>query len=218
MCLQETKHGSFDLAYIRKFCPKHFQQYCYHPSNGASRGTIIIWQGARFTRNVAFENEYAQIIEFHSTLTNQRWFLTNIYAPCTDNGLLVLRWLSSYQNHQDQQWLLLGDFNLICKVENLNKLRGNLTLMMEFNLTISQLGFKQYQSMGRNTLGRTCKPIPSWKNLSGALSLKNAWLIRFPGTNAHTLPRDTLDHTPWIIKVKINVPRPKTFRFENFWL
>jgi hypothetical protein len=34
------------------------------------------------------------------------------------------------------------DFNLIRKVENCNKLRGNLTLMMEFNLTISQLGIQ----------------------------------------------------------------------------
>jgi hypothetical protein len=69
--------------------------------------------------------------------------------------------------------------------------------MMEFNLTISQLGFKQYQSTGRNTLGRTCKPIPSWKNLSGALSLKNAWLIRFPGTKD---PDDKIQKTRKALK------------------
>ena len=37
MCFQETKRETFDLAYIKKFCPKRFNQFSYSPSIGSSR-------------------------------------------------------------------------------------------------------------------------------------------------------------------------------------
>jgi hypothetical protein len=30
-----------------------------------------------------FQNEFAMIIEFMSTLSDAKWIFTNIYAPCT---------------------------------------------------------------------------------------------------------------------------------------
>jgi exonuclease III len=42
ICIQETKREMFDQAFIKKNCPKTFDSFCFIPSVGASRGTIVI--------------------------------------------------------------------------------------------------------------------------------------------------------------------------------
>lgn len=49
ICLQETKHSSFDLAFIRLFCPSTFDSYKCLSSNGASGGSVIIWKSSMFS-------------------------------------------------------------------------------------------------------------------------------------------------------------------------
>jgi exonuclease III len=55
--IQETKREMFDQTYIKKFCPKVFDNFSFVPSVGASGGTIIIWKGNKFQGEVILENE-----------------------------------------------------------------------------------------------------------------------------------------------------------------
>lgn len=48
ICLQETKKESFDLAFIRKFCPPSFDSFEFLPSIGASGVVITIWKSSFF--------------------------------------------------------------------------------------------------------------------------------------------------------------------------
>lgn len=48
LTLQETKREIFDLAYIKNFCPKRFNQFIHYPSIGNSGGIITIWNGNIF--------------------------------------------------------------------------------------------------------------------------------------------------------------------------
>jgi hypothetical protein len=52
VCLQETKCDYFDHRFIRKFCPKRFDNFVYSPSVGASGGIIILWNSAIFSGSV----------------------------------------------------------------------------------------------------------------------------------------------------------------------
>jgi exonuclease III len=49
VCLQETKCEYFDHGFIRKLCPKIFDNFVYSPSIGASGGIIVLWNSAIFT-------------------------------------------------------------------------------------------------------------------------------------------------------------------------
>jgi exonuclease III len=69
ICLQETKRENFGHDYMRNFTPRSFDNFCFVPSVGNSRGTMISWKGSKFQRQVIFENEYAQSVEFLSKLT-----------------------------------------------------------------------------------------------------------------------------------------------------
>ena len=42
VCLQETKCMHIDQLFIRKFCPRCFDNFVYVPSAGASVGMVII--------------------------------------------------------------------------------------------------------------------------------------------------------------------------------
>jgi exonuclease III len=144
ICIQETKRASFDENYLRNFSPRQFDQFVFYPSIGASGGTLTCWIGSKFTGQVLFQNEYAQVILFKSKLTNHTWSLLNIYAPCTHDGRIeFLQWFSNLDIDPDHPWLILGDFNLIRRPENRNKPGGNTHLMQLFNEAISELGLEE---------------------------------------------------------------------------
>jgi hypothetical protein len=81
-----NKREQFDDSYIRKFCPRDFDKFIYHPSNGASSGVLIIWQSSKFIGEPMIHNEHALTICLSSILSKQTWVLTSIYALCTMEG------------------------------------------------------------------------------------------------------------------------------------
>lgn len=44
------------------------------------------------------------------------------------------------------------------------------------------------------------------------------WISQLSGTKSHTLTRDVSDHVTWLVEIKTNIPKPKIFRFKNYWL
>jgi exonuclease III len=54
ICLQETKREFFDSNYVKNFFPVQFDNFEFIPSIGASGGSIIVWNGSKFTGLLAF--------------------------------------------------------------------------------------------------------------------------------------------------------------------
>jgi hypothetical protein len=98
---------------------------------------------------VVFQNNYVMSIEFTSTISGATWLLTNVYAPCDPDGRQsFLAWLSDIVMSDDTYWLLLGDFNLIRRPSDRNKLRGNVRGMLNFNAAISSLRLEELKLVG----------------------------------------------------------------------
>jgi exonuclease III len=184
VCLQEIKRGSFDCAYIRKFSPKSFDGFCFHPSVGSSGGTLTLWQSSKFSSEQLFDNYYAQTIHFNSKLTNQYWLLTNIYAPCTPNGKKeFLEWFSDIVITIDQLWMFLGDFNLIHTPEYCNKGGGSTQLMFEFNASVSKLSLHEIPLHGQAYNLSNMQLSPLLEKLDWCFVTQD-WLDTFPETKA----------------------------------
>ena len=97
MTFQETKRDNFDIAYIKNFCPKRFNQFCFSPSNGNSGGLITIWNGNLMKGKVISQNYYQITIEFTSNLDSTCWYLTNVYGPCEhQERQLFIDWLKKF--------------------------------------------------------------------------------------------------------------------------
>lgn len=151
MTFQETKRDHFDLAYIKKICPKRFNQFCYSPSNGNSGGIITIWNGNLLKGKVISHNYFQITIEFSSNLGNSTWYLSNVYGPNTVEGKQEFTdWLMNMNINQSKLWMILGDFNFTRGPENRNKPGGDPNNMMTFNNIIINLDLVEIPLKGRS--------------------------------------------------------------------
>ena len=71
---------------------------------------------------------------------NISWRITGVYGPQTDpEKIVIMQEISDLKHHMDEQWLLLGDFNLIYRVEDKNNQRVNINMLKRFRDTIDNL-------------------------------------------------------------------------------
>ena len=82
VCLQETKCMHIDQHFIRKFCPRHFDNFVYVPSADASAGMVVIWNSSCFIGNLIEAKPYGIIVKLQSKHTSESWSLVSIYGPC----------------------------------------------------------------------------------------------------------------------------------------
>ena len=129
ICIQETKRESFDLAFLKSFCPKRFDKFVFAPSIWASGGIIIIWNSSVFVGTPWHVESFAVGVPFVSTQSNDSWNLVNVYGPCTGQRRLdFTSWLFDLHIPDNENWLILGDFNFIRSTDNRN--RPGATLMI----------------------------------------------------------------------------------------
>ena len=218
ICFQETKKEAFDLQFIRKFCPSAFDSFEFLPSVGASGGMLVAWKGSLFTGIKIFSNAYAISVEFTSLHNLDKWLLTNVYGPCTSDGKVEFtNWLKNINMLEDVDWILLGDFNLIRKHENRNRVGGNVNDMFLFNEAISRLGLVEIPLQGKKFTWSNMQPSPLLEKLDWVFT-SLAWTLSYPGTSVKALSIIPSDHCPCVVSISTSIPRGKIFRFENYWL
>lgn len=218
VCLQETKKDSFDSAFIRKICPASFDSFEILPSVGASGGILIAWKGSLFIGQQTFCNDFAVSVRFTTRADNTSWTLTCVYGPCTPEGKIsFMNWLKEIFMPQDEEWIILGDFNLIRKPEDRNRPGGDITEMFRFNAAISSLGLNEVKLQGRKFTWSNRQPSPLLEKLDW-IFISNTWVTSYPNTTAKALDMAPSDHCPCLVSVSTVIPKSRIFRFENFWL
>ena len=88
VCLQETKCMHIDHRFIRKFCPRRFDNFAYVPSVGASAGMVVIWNSSFFEGKLIEAKPFGIIVEFLSKHTSEVWKLVTVYGPCHSPTLM----------------------------------------------------------------------------------------------------------------------------------
>jgi hypothetical protein len=155
-----------DLAFIKQFCPRNFDSFAFFPSIGRSRGIITIWDSSVFSGVEVFQNIYALSVELHATKSDAYWTLTNIYAPCIDSEQLqFLQWLHNLHILADENYMMVGDFNLIRSPQDRNKPGGNINEMLLFNEPISQVGLLDIPLEGKKYTWSNMQSVPLLQRL-----------------------------------------------------
>lgn len=88
--------------------------------------------------------------------------------------------------------------------------------MMAFNKAIHKLGILELPLSSQQYTWSSMQQNPLLERLDWFF-ISQVWSLEFPRTLARTLTRDLSDHVPCAIHIKTSVPRPRIFRFENFW-
>jgi hypothetical protein len=179
---------------------------------------LVAWKGASFHGVQIFQNEYAISLEMTSTLNNNSWILTTIYAPCTHDGKRsFLEWFKGIQMPEQNEWIIVGDFNLIRKPEDRNKEGGDTNEMFLFNEAIDTLDLVELPLHGRQYTWTNKQPSPLLERLDWFFT-NNVWTEKYPNTLVRAMNMETSDHWPCLIKINTKVPKGSVFRFENNWL
>lgn len=130
--------------------PSGFDSFEILPSIGASGGIITAQKSSVFSGQLVFQNNYAITARLTAKHNRDFWLLTNVYGPYTHDGKRdFIQWLKHYNISDDENWLLVGDFNLLRKPENRNKPGGDVNEMLFFNEAISYLGLIELPLFGR---------------------------------------------------------------------
>lgn len=150
ICLQETKRTQIDMSFVKLFCPRNFDQFVFMPSVGASGGLITVWDISLFAGNTLFVKSFAVGVNFKSLQTAKSWSLINIYGPCNEpDRSIFTSWLFDLQIDDDEDWLIVGDFNYIRSPDNRNKPGGNANDMLTFNDFIHSQSLVELPIKGR---------------------------------------------------------------------
>lgn len=217
MTFQETKKDSFDLAYIKNFCPKRFNRFIKFPSVGSSGGIITIWNGSLLKGKLISHSYYQITIEFTSNLDNSTWYLTNVYGPNSVEGKKESTdWFMSLNTSQVKLWMILGDFNFIRGPENRSRAGGDHNNMMVFNNIIINLDLVEIPLKGRAFTWSNMQDQPLLEKLDWVFTSPQ-WTSEHPYTMVIPLAKITSNHVPIKVQIDSNIPKCQIFRFEEFW-
>jgi hypothetical protein len=197
--------------------PKRFNKFAHYPSDGASGGLLIGWNGSVFTGDVIYSSKFAITVLFTAQHNAEKWKITTVYGPCHGRDRQeFVDWLNSIQIQNDENWLFVGDFNFY-RLQNRNKDGGNIQDIMVFNSIISNLGLQEIPLKGRKFTWSNMQQEPLLEQLDWCFTSVN-WTSDYPKTLMYPLARITSDHAPCVIQISTSVPKAQVFRFENFWL
>ena len=98
---------------------------------GASGGLIIIWNSSVFVGTPWYVDSFAVGVSFAATQSSDSWKLINVYGPCSGQRRVdFTNWLFDLNIPDDENWLILRDFNFIRSTNNRNKPGGDAADML----------------------------------------------------------------------------------------
>jgi len=113
ICFVETKKTDFDQAFLQNILPMNFDDFLFAPSTGAFGGLLVAWKSQLFLGTMKSVNGFSMTVEFSCKLDEITWTLINVYGPCTSEGKVEFtNWLKSSKILNEEDWIILGDFNL----------------------------------------------------------------------------------------------------------
>jgi hypothetical protein len=98
-----------------------------------------------------------------------------------------------------------------------NKTGSNIQNMLAFNNAISNHRLEELKHFGNKFTWTNKQESPLLERLDWFLASPSL-MVSYQGSSIKTLSRDTSDHSPCLISIFIDIPKAKTFIFENYWM
>jgi exonuclease III len=195
-CIQETKLDFVDhqtAAYIGGF---KLRSFAHRPAIGTRGGILLLW-----------DDEHVIISDIHmgnhliSAMVSVRacgtsFKLTTVYGPSTDadKGSFLAEVIAASPAN-DQNWLLIGDFNLIYQAEDKNNDNLNFRLMGQFRRALTTCQLREIKLQNRKYTWSNERENPTLVRLDRAFC-NAGWDLAFDNHVLHALSSSLSDHCP----------------------
>jgi len=219
ICIQESKLAHFNIFKAQTFLPQPFSSsFVSVPAEGTRGGLITAWDPTLFSLTSHQSNNYCLTTSFTCNASACDLSITNVYG-LSDHRFSTpfLQSLGDVRNLIHGPWILIGDFNLTrCAADKSNG-QFNASLADEFNNPILQLLVSEIPLTDRCFTWSNKQAFPILARLDRAFTNVALDLV-FPMTSLSSLPRPTSDHTPLLLSLSSNIPKPNFFKLDNYLL
>ena len=218
ICLQETKLDHIGRAVIRSLWGNRFADWAYQESEGASGGTVIMWDKRVVEVQNCVKGQYSISCRFKNIQDQREWAYSGVYGPNVDADRGIL-WeeLAGVHSWWGVPWCIGGDFNVVRFPSEKLRAGRNTRAMQDFSDFIFELGLVDLPLLeGQFTWSNNQDP-PSKSRIDRFL-MTTDWEEQFSKLTQKALPRCMSDHCPIMLECG-NFNRGKSyFKFENMWL
>ena len=219
ICIQESKLSEVNFFKAQTFLPRPFSSsFVMLPASGSRGGLITAWDPALFTLTSQLSNSFSLTTSFSCNASNIDFTITNVYGPSDHSASTqFLEGIRDTKALVSGAWILLGDFNLVrCAADKSNG-SFNPNLADAFNQTIQDIVVSEVDLSDRRFTWTNNQAFPILAKLDRVFT--NAPLdLALPMANLSSLPRPTSDHTPLLLSLASDIPKPDSFRLDNFLL
>ena len=144
--------------------------------------------------------------------------LTNVYGP-TDYACkeAFFAEICSYKPLPGLGWLVIGDFNQIYRARDKNKRNFNRRRIKRFRDTLQSCELKEIHLQNRRFTWSNERENPTLCKLD-SFFCNATWDLSFNTHVLHALSSSLSDHCPLLLADDRGPRRPRSFKFENFWV
>jgi hypothetical protein len=119
-------------------------------------------------------------VKFTSRHNNETWQLTTVYGPCqAPEREEFINWLNDLEIQDNDNWMILGDFNFYRSLNDRNRSGGNINDIFIFNEVISNVGLQEIPLKGRKYTWSNMQDEPLLEQIDWCFTSTN-WISHYP--------------------------------------
>jgi exonuclease III len=192
--------------------------YATLPAEGTRGGIVIACSQDRYTLQHVDTRIYSVTVQITRRVDNPIWFLIAVYGPQTETDKIsCIQELKLIRQITSGRWLLLGDFNLVCRAEDKNRGSVNRRLLNSFRSVIDELKVKEIHLQGRRYTWSSGTAAPTQTKIDHVFATRD-WELLYGDCHLQAGGTSVSDHCPMILICAPYHRKYKGFRFEACWL
>jgi exonuclease III len=149
---------------------------------------------------------------------DEMWCVTGVYCSQGDpEKLAFMQELKLIKQTVHGRWIVLGDFNLICRAQDKSNEHINLRLLNGFRQVLDELELREFHLQGRKYTWSSGTTNLTQTKIDH-VSASREWELAYPHCYLQAISSSVSDHCPILLTSSPPQRRFKGFRFEAFWL
>jgi exonuclease III len=218
-CLQETKLQTMTDSLVTEILGGRFSgNYVALPADGTHGGILLACSQDHYAIISSTIRTYSVTVVIQRRIDNECWTVTVVYGPQGDTEKLnFLQEIKQTKPTSHNEWMILGDFNLVFKASDKSNGRVNRRLTNEFRWVLNELELKELHLHGRRFTWTSTTTDPTLTKIDHVFCTRE-WEMKQPHCDLQALGSSVSNHCPMVLTCQPFHRRYNGFRFESWWL
>lgn len=216
-CLQESKLANVDQFTASFLGGYRLQNFAQRPATGTRGGILLLWDDSTVHCLDLVLGEFCLSAKVMIRASNESFRITTVYGPSTSSRKdAFYAELLALKPPLGEGWLVCGDFNQIYRARDKNKPSFSRRRITKFREALAEGELKEIHMQNRRFTWSNERQNPTLSKLDSFCN--SDWDISYDGHILHALSSSLSDHCPLLLSHELGPKRPRSFRFENFWI